>query len=243
VEAGTGLVSAMADPVTRRPLFAANGQAQLDYDLATPNMLVRFLPTGLLGLGLAALLAGLMSAVAANATAFNAVVACDLYPALVRKGGGDSVSVGRWATVCGILLSVGIAFAVPGLQNGTEMLLLALAVMNAPLFAVLLAGMFWKRATGHGAFAGLAAGGCAALLHHGLTLPVDAQAGLHGGWIAVLHSFPDGMAQSLWAAVPAFGVSLIATVVVSLFTAPRAEAELVGLVHGLAPKQARRKAV
>ena len=244
VEAGTGLVPATADPVSRQPIYAANGQAQLDYELATPNLLVRFLPTGLLGLGLAALLAGLMSGVAANATAFNSVVAYDILPTLRGRAGNDEAAlrVGRWATAGGILLAVGMAFAVTGLHSGMEMLLPALAVVNAPLFAVLLAGMFWKRATGHGAFAGLVVGGGAALLHHGLTLPVDAQAGLEGGWIAVRHSYPNGLVQGLWTAVAAFCMSLIVMVAVSLFTKVRAESELAGLVYGLTPKPARKKA-
>ena len=52
-----------------------------------------------------------------------------------------------------------------------DMLQLVFAFVNAPLFATFLLGMFWKRATGHGAFAGLLAGTLAAAMHHGLTLP------------------------------------------------------------------------
>jgi len=96
--------------------------------------------------------------------------------------------------------------------------------------------MFWKRATGHGAFAGLIAGTAAAMLHHGLTLPIEALPGIHGGWITVLHHYPSDMAQNFWGAIFAFCTNFLVTVVVSLMTKPKPESELVGLVHSLTPK-------
>jgi SSS family solute:Na+ symporter len=109
-------------------------------------------------------------------------------------------------------------------------------MVNAPLFATFLLGMFWKRTTGHGAFTGLLTGTAAALVHHGLTRPADAAVGLHGGWIHTVHFYPSDMAQNFWTAIFAFSVNLIVTVVVSLLTKPREEAELVGLVYSLTPK-------
>ena len=108
--------------------------------------------------------------------------------------------------------------------------------MNAPLFATFLLGMFWKRATGHGAFAGLIAGTAAAVVHHGLTLPIEAHPGIHGGWITVVHHYPSDMAQNFWGAIFAFSVNCVVAVIVSLVTKPRPESELVGLVHSLTPK-------
>jgi SSS family solute:Na+ symporter len=241
VEAGQGLVPAKVDPVTGRPMLTASGEPLLDYDMATPNMLLHFLPTGLLGLGLTALLASLMSGVAANATAFNTVFTYDLYQSYIHTGGSDRhyMAAGRWATVGGMLLSVGTAYAAIHFNNIMDTLQLVFAFVNAPLFATVLLGMFWKRATGHGAFSGLIAGMAAAMLHHGLTLPIEAQTGIHGGWIAVLHDYPSDMAQSFWTAIFAFSANLIVTVVVSLCTRARPEAELVGLVHSLAPRPAR----
>jgi SSS family solute:Na+ symporter len=241
VEAGTGLVPAKIDPVTGKPMLTASGEPLLDYELATPDMLLHFLPTGLLGLGLTALAAGLMSGMAANATAFNTVFTCDLYQAYIHKGGSDRhyLAVGRWATVGGMLLSLGTAYAAIRCNNIMDTLLLVFALVNAPLFATLLLGMFWKRATGHGAFAGLMAGMATAMLHHGLTLPMEARAGIHGGWIAVLHHYPSDLAQSFWTAIFAFSASSIVTVAMSYCTKARAESELVGLVHSLTPKPTR----
>lgn len=239
VEAGNGLVPAKVDPATGRPMIAASGQPVLDYDMATPNMLLHFLPTGLLGLGLTALLASFMSGMAASVTAFNTVFTVDLYQAHLHKGASDEhyLKVGRWATVGGILLSIGAACAAFQFNSILDAFQLIFAVVMAPLVAAVLLGMFWKRATGHGAFAGLLAGSAAALLHHGLTLPIAAYPGLHGGWIAVLHSYPSDLEQNFWTAIFAFAASVIVVVAVSYATRPRPGAELVGLVHSLTPQR------
>jgi SSS family solute:Na+ symporter len=117
-----------------------------------------------------------------------------------------------------------------------DVLQLVFAFVNAPLLATFLLGMFWKRATGHGAFAGLVAGTAAAALHHGLTLPIGAAAGVKGGWLALVAAYPSEMAQNFWTAIDAFTVCFVVTIVVSLVTAPRADRELVGLVYSLTEK-------
>jgi len=238
VEAGRGLVPAKVDAATGKPLLTASGQSVLDYDMATPNMLLHFLPTGLLGLGLTALLACLMSCMAASLTAFNTVFTCDLYQPHLSKGASDAqtLAAGRWATVGGVLLSIGVAFAAVHFNSILDAFELVFALTMAPLLAIVLLGMFWKRATGHGAFAGLLAGIAGALLHHGLTLPMGAHPGLHGGWLATMHIYPSDMAQNFWTALLALAASLLVTVLVSLATAPRPEAELAGLVYSLTPR-------
>jgi SSS family solute:Na+ symporter len=221
-EEGKGLVPAKINPVTGKAMLDTNGNPILDYDMATPNMLLHFFPTGILGLGLTALLASFMSGMAGN-------------------GGSDRhyMAVGRWATVGGILLSIATAYAAINFNNIMDTLQLVFSFVNAPLFATFLLGMFWKRATGHAAFSGLIAGTATAMLHHGLTLPMLAHPGIHGGWIAVLHTYHSDMAQNFWTAIWAFSANFIVTVVVSLCTKPKPESELVGLVHSLTPKPKR----
>ncbi len=159
VEEGRGLVPAKLNPVTGQPMLDASGHPLLDYDMATPNLLLHYFPTGILGLGLTALLASFMSGMAGNVTAFNTVFTYDLYQSYIHKGASDKhyLAVGRWATVGGILLSIGTAFAVISFNNILDILQLVFSIVNAPLFATFLLGMFSKRTTGHGAFAGLAA--------------------------------------------------------------------------------------
>src|SRR4029077_14494859 len=157
IEQGRGLVPAKINPVTGKPMLTASGEPLLDYDMATPNMLLHFFPTGILGLGLTALLASFMSGMAGNVTAFNTVFTYDLYQSYIHKGGSDRhyMPVGRWATVGGILLSIAAAYLAQRYNNIMDVLQLVFSFVNAPLFATFLLGMFWKRATGHGAFAGL----------------------------------------------------------------------------------------
>jgi SSS family solute:Na+ symporter len=228
VSEGRGLVPAKINPVTGKAMLTASGEPLLDYDMATPNMLLHFFPTGILGLGLTALLASFMSGMAGNVTAFNTVFTYDLYQSYIHKGGSDRhyMAVGRWATVGGILLSIATAYAAINFNNIMDTLQLVFS-------------MFWKRATGHAAFSGLIAGTATAMLHHGLTLPIEARPGIHGGWIAVLHHYPSDMAQNFWTAIFAFSANFIVTVVVSYCTKARPEAELVGLVHSLTPKPDR----
>lgn len=237
-EEGRGLVPAKINPVTGKTMLDVNGKPLLDYDMATPNMLLHYFPTGILGLGLTALLASFMSGMAGNVTAFNTVFTYDLYQAYIHKGASDRhyLAVGRWATVGGILLSIATAFAAINFNNIMDTLQLVFSFVNAPLFATFLLGMFSKRTTGHGAFTGLIAGTLAAMIHHGLTLPIEAHPGIHGGWITVVHHYPSDMAQNFYGAIWAFSVNFVVTVVVSLFTKPRPKSELVGLVHSLTPK-------
>ncbi len=233
-----GIIPLKTDPITGKVLINSNGDPVYNYDLAIPVMLLHYFPTGLLGLGLTALLASFMSGMAGNVTAFNTVWTYDLYQSYINRRGTDAhyLWMGRVSTVAGIVLSVGAAYLVTSFNNIMDSLQLIFSLVNAPLFATFLLGMFWKRSTGHGAFAGLISGTVGALLHQGLTLPVDAAPGLHGGWVAVLHRYPSEMAQNFWTAIFAFTLNLAVTITISLLTSPRSETELVGLVYSLTPK-------
>ena len=233
-----GIVPQKTDPLSGKPVLDSHGKPVYNYDLAIPVMLLHFFPTGILGLGLTALLASFMSGMAGNVTAFNTVWTYDIYQAYINKRATDAhyLWMGRMATIGGILLSIAAAYAATSFNNIMDALQLVFSFVNAPLFATFLLGMFWKRTTGHGAFTGLLSGTFAALLHHGLTIPADTAPGIHGGWIAVVHHYPSDMAQNFWTAIFAFSVNLIVTIAVSLVTRPRPDHELVGLVYSLTPK-------
>jgi SSS family solute:Na+ symporter len=233
-----GIIPVKTDPVSGKAVLNADGTPVYNYDLAIPVMLLHFFPTGILGLGLTALLASFMSGMAGNVTAFNTVWTYDIYQAYINKKGTDAhyLWMGRMATIGGVALSIGAAYLVTNFNNIMDALQLVFSIVNAPLFATFLLGMFWKKTTGHAAFTGLLSGTAAALIHHGLTLPADAVPGIHGGWITVLHHYPSDMAQNFWTAIFAFSVNLLVTIAVSLVTTPRPEPELVGLVYSLTPK-------
>ena len=206
----------------------------INYNEALPLMIHRYYPTGMLGLGLTALLASFMSGMAGNVTAFNSVWTYDIYQSYIKRDAPDAhyLAMGRWVTIVGIVLSVGGAYLVTHFDNLMDYMQLVFGFVNAPLFATFLLGMFWKRSTGHGAFWGLLSGMFAAAGHYSLTFAEG-----KGAWIANLHTYSSSMAQNFWGAIWAFAVCCLVTVAVSAATAPRPEEELVGLVRSLTPRQ------
>ena len=217
----------------------------LDYDMVVPTMLAHYFPTGMLGLGLTALMASFMSGMAGNVTAFNTVFTYDLYQGYIKKDGNDAhyLAVGRWTTVVGIVASMAAAYAAASFNNIMDILQLVFAFVNAPLFATFLLGMFWKRTTGHGAFFGLIAGTVAAAIHHGLSLPHGAAAGIKGGWLGAVHVYPSEMAQNFWTAIFAWSTCFFATILISLLTRQKkTDEELGGLVYSLTSKIKERDA-
>ncbi len=220
------------------PLLDSAGHVVLDYDLATPMMLVKLFPSGLLGLGLTALMASFMSGMAGNVTAFNTVWTYDIYQSHIKSGASDEhyLWMGRAATVGGIALSILAAYVASSFNNIMEFLQLVFAFVNAPLFATFALGMFWKRSTGHGAFLGLLSGTTAAAVHHGLSLAAGSSPGVKGGYFAPMLSYPSEMAQTFWTAIAAFTTCLVVTIAVSLVTRARPEEELRGLVYSMTPR-------
>jgi SSS family solute:Na+ symporter len=213
-----------------------------DYTMVIPQMLAHYFPPGVLGLGLTALMASFMSGMAGNVTAFNTVWTYDIYQSHIKKDATDAhlLWVGRMTTVFGILASVATAYLATQFNNIMDFLQLVFAFVNAPLFATFVLGMFWRRATGHGAFFGLVLGTAAAALHHGLTLPKGAPVGIKGGWLAAaepMHVYTSEMAQNFWTAIWAFCVCFAATIVISFLTRQdKTDTDLAGLVYSLTPR-------
>src|SRR6202166_1282485 len=149
-----GIIPVKTDPVSGKAVLNADGTPVYNYDLAIPVMLLHFFPTGILGLGLTALLASFMSGMAGNVTAFNTVWTYDIYQSYINKTASDQhyLWMGRMATIFGIALSLGAAYLASRFNNIMDALQLVFALVNAPLFATFLLGMFWKRTTGHAAF-------------------------------------------------------------------------------------------
>jgi solute:Na+ symporter, SSS family len=179
-----------------------------------------------------------MSGMAGNVTAFNTVWTYDIYQSHIRPGASDEhyLWMGRVATVGGIVLSIAAAYVAGSFNNIMDLLQLVFAFVNAPLFATFALGMFWRRTTGHGAFTGLLSGTIGAALHHGLTLPAGATAGVKGGYFGVMHTYPSELAQTFWTAIVAWTTCFLVTIIVSLATQPRPATELEGLVYSLTPK-------
>src|SRR6266704_3506524 len=92
---------------------------QYKYDDVLPLMLARYCGPGLLGLGITALVAGFMAGMAGNVSAFATVWTYDIYRPLIKKEATDAhyVSVGRWCTILGVLISIGTAYLAMGFAS------------------------------------------------------------------------------------------------------------------------------
>jgi SSS family solute:Na+ symporter len=163
-----------------------------------------------------------MAGVAANVSAFNTVVTYDIYQDYIRpdRDPGHYVTVGRIATVGGVLVSIATAFIAKGYDNVMNYVQLLFSYFNAPLFATFLCAIFWRRATPWGGFFGLVAGTAGAAATH-ILYSKD-----------VIH-FGSALAADFTGAAIAFLADVVVTVAVSLVTRPKPEAELEGLVYGL----------
>lgn len=210
-----------------------NPNGDVDYNMTLPLLLSRLYPSGILGVGITALIASFMSGMAGNVTAFNTVWTFDIYQSHLKKNAseGHYLAVGKITTIVGILISVMTAYVARGFNSIMDLLQLVFSFVNAPLFATFFLGMFWRRTTASGAFWGLISGTAVATLTHGLTMAEG-----KGGWITTLHTFYSGTGQAFNIAANAFIACFLVTVAISLFTTPRKKEDLAGLVYSLTPK-------
>ena len=212
---------------------------EVDFNNVILSLVEKYCPPGLMGLALTALLASFMSGMAGNVTAFNTVWTYDLYQAYIRPNQSDAhyMRMGRYVTVVGIILSLGCAYVAKNYSNAMDIVQLVFGFVNAPLFATFLLGMFWSRATSHGAFFGLLGGTLTSAIFHGCTIAEGNTPGIKGAWITTAQTFPSEMAQNFWLATFAFGSCLILTIVISLATRrTKSNEELRGLVYSLTEK-------
>jgi SSS family solute:Na+ symporter len=218
------------DPSKGFALLSDGGQ--LNYDSTLPLLIARYYPTGLVGLGVTALLAGFMAGQAGNVSAFNTVWTYDIYRSVIKKDASDAhlLWMGRAATIVGILLSLVTAYWARTFPSIMDYMQAIFSWVNAPLFATMLLGMFFKRITSAGAFWGLLAGMVSSVT---LFLAVKFM------WInpasITFSSVTSDMAANFWRAWWAWLICFITTIAISFFTAPKPDAELVGLVKGLTP--------
>ena len=239
----SGCKAAMAKssltPEAQAKVLAGGEDAELhSYNQALPLMMVRYLGPGLLGLGITALIAGFMSGMAGNVSAFSTVWTYDIYKALIKKNGSDShyVLVGRIAIVVGVAVSIGAAYLVMHAHGIMDYVQALFSIFIAPLLAVILFGMFWTRATKLAGFLGL---GLGIIFSASLFMWVK----LTPAALATVALSPEAkpMAENVFRALWAFLFAAIVVVLVSLVTRPRPVAELDGLVYGatVLPKEER----
>jgi solute:Na+ symporter, SSS family len=214
------------------PESVAATTGQHSYNEVLPLMLIRYCGPGLLGLGITALIAGFMSGMAGNVSAFSTVWTYDLYGAFINKKADDKhyVAMGRWSTVIGMLVSIGTAYLVMNAASIMDYVQALFSFFIAPLFGTVILGMLWKRATHMGGFLGLLAGTVSSV---GMFIWVQGDAGALRYIAMSANAKP--MAENLYRALWSWIICVVVTVVVSLVTKPVPTAQLAGLVYGVTP--------
>jgi len=243
----------------------ASATGAYSFNEVLPLMLARYCGPGLLGLGITALIAGFMSGMAGNVSAFATVWTYDLYRPLIERraarrglirgqlsaaaaadlpGTGDIVgfsgsvpepprsdkhyvSMGRWSTIVGVLVSIGTAYFVMQFASIMDYVQALFSFFIAPLFGTVILGMLWKRTTGAGGFWGLLTGTCTSVSMW-LAIKYNPAALAYVAFSSHAQAMAANLYQALWSGV----VCVLVTVLVSLATPPRPEAELTGLVYG-----------
>jgi SSS family solute:Na+ symporter len=205
---------------------------QHSYNDVLPLMLARYCGPGLMGLGVTALVAGFMAGMAGNVSAFATVWTYDIYRPFIRKAAPDAhyVSMGRWCTIIGLVISIGTAYLAMGFASIMDYVQALFSFFIAPLFGTVLIGMLWKRATPLGGFLGLLAGTLTAI---GIFLSMKIDHDMVA--IFALSPMAKGLAQDMYQALWSCLVCVAVTVGVSLVTTPKPAAELAGLVYGYTP--------
>jgi SSS family solute:Na+ symporter len=203
---------------------------QFKFDDVLPLMLARYCGPGLMGLGITALVAGFMAGMAGNVSAFATVWTYDIYRPYLRKDAPDEhyVSMGRWCTIIGLIVSIGTAYLVTRSKSMMDYVQALFGFFIAPLFGTVVMGMLWKRVTRMAGFLGLLAG-----VVSSVTIFIMMKLDPH--WVSVFCFSPlaQPLAQAMWQALWSTLTCVVVTVLVTLITQPRPDAELVGLVYSL----------
>jgi len=211
---------------------AGRAQGLHSYDEVLPLMLARYCGPGLLGLGITALIAGFMSGMAGNVSAFATVWTYDIYGALINKNASDEskVKMGRWCTLLGVGVSIGTAYLVMNAQSIMDYVQALFSFFIAPLFGTVILGMLWKRATPAAGFWGLLMGTASSVGMYAW-VKIDPSAVRYVALSSQAQDQAQNMFRALWSCLLCVAV----TVMVSYLTKPKSDAELADLVYGLTP--------
>jgi SSS family solute:Na+ symporter len=200
----------------------ADPHSGLTYNDAIPKLIQLYLPTGVLGVAVTGLLASFMAGMAANVSSFNTVFTYDIWQRYIKPKMPDVhyLRVGRWVTVVGVLVGIATAFLAAQAQNIMTYMQTLFSFFNAPLFAVFILGLLWKRMSAPAALWSYLAG---------IAAPTVV-------WIAYLanpHLFATGTAETLYGAIISFVTVIVVAVIITPFTRAKTDAELSGLVYGV----------
>lgn len=200
----------------------------IHYDRALPFLMRHYYGRGLLGLGISAILASLMSGLAGNINALSTLWTHDLYRAHIKKCAKDAhyVIVGRISIVTATLISIATAYIALRYNNLMDYLQLLLSLFNAPLLATFLLGMFTTWATPTAGFYGLFFGMAVAIAHN---FAVRFHLVVYG----------SDMLANFYGAIYGWSSCVVATMLLSAFTHAKTKKELAGITYFTQPQDTK----
>jgi solute:Na+ symporter, SSS family len=205
----------------------AGGETPVTYNNTLSLLMKEVLPNGVLGVAIAGLLAAFMAGMAANVSSFNTVFTYDIWQDWIRPGREDGyyLKVGRAVTIGGCVIAIFTAYLAGSFSNLMDYIQALASFFNAPLFAIFIFGLFYKKMTGTAGWTGLLSGVAAAVLVDLLVradvINVSSQAG------------------SFMGASAAFVVGCLVSFIVSQFTPGKTDEELSGLTWATSNREQR----
>jgi SSS family solute:Na+ symporter len=211
-------------------LVPSMSQKGADYNNAIPLLMRDLLPTGVLGLALTGLLAAFMAGMAANVSGFNTVFTYDIWRPYIVRGRSDRyyLAVGRIITVIGIFIGIGTAFIASKFNNIMNYIQTLFSYFNAPLFAVFILGLFWRRVSAWAGVWGQIAGIAAAFAFHYIGPNI---AYFHAG--QTMSGAKNDQMINFYGAIAAVIVAWVVMAIVTTFTRAKPLDDIKGLVYGL----------
>ena len=226
--------------ITLVPESQAQALGAHSYNEVLPLMMARYLGPGLLGLGVTGMIAGFMSGMAGNVSAFATVWTYDVYKPLLNKSATDRhyVSMGRWCSIVGVLIAILTAYGAMLFSNILVYLQVLVMFFIVPLFGTVILGMLWKRASPAGGFWGFLIGILSSISMfvwvHWFPDRFDATQlnPEHVKHIA-LSPLAKDMAVNMYGGLWSLLICMAVTILVSFCTRPKPANELKDLVYGL----------
>jgi len=147
-------------------------QMPASFDQTLPTLIKASYGSMLLGLGMTALAASLMTGLAANVSAFSAIWIEEIYRISLRRRATEAhyICMGRAAIAAAIVLSLTTCSIAFHFKDLMEYVQLIFSLCGAPFFAIFVLGIFTHRTTAKGAITGLYAGIAFSFFYEGMVV-------------------------------------------------------------------------
>lgn len=180
----------------------------INTDSVYPRLVMKYLPTGVIGIILAAMISALTSTLSATLNSVSTLFTMDFYSRFSsRKDSRHLVRVGQ-VTSC-VVLAIAVIWA-PFIEKFDSLVAYyqeIVSYLSPPVVGTFFLGLFWKRSNAKGAFAGLMSGFVMGVIIMVVKYVIGIEVSIHFLLLAPILLL----------------VSVVVNVAVSLSTAPEAE--------------------